>query len=160
MKKRKYRIFVGDFETTVYDWQDSTEVWASGLCELGKEKAIILHSIKSTFDYLCQMKESVVVYYHNLKFDGAFWLDFLLNQHKFIPAFYDHGNNRFEAMEERKMPYHSPLNSNVIPPPSFLIYVHAKIVPVIIHTIPNTSRINTRFSESCYYYTCKNAQSF
>lgn len=107
MKRRKYRIFVGDFETTVYDWQDSTEVWASGLCELNTENAVILHSIKDTFDYLCRLKDSVVVYYHNLKFDGSFWLDFLLNQHKFIPAFYDYGNNHFEAMEERKMPYHS-----------------------------------------------------
>ena len=107
MKKRKYRIFVGDFETTVYDWQDSTEVWASGLCELNTEDAIILHSIKETFDYLCSLSDNVVVYYHNLKFDGSFWLDFLLKQHKYIPAFYDYGNGHYEAMEEKKMPYHS-----------------------------------------------------
>lgn len=72
------RIFVGDFETTVYEGQTRTEVWASAVVEIGTENVIIHNSIKQTFDYLFSLDENVMIYYHNLKFDGSFWLDFLL----------------------------------------------------------------------------------
>lgn len=77
--KKKIRYFVGDFETTVYDDQDQTEVWASGVCELYTEDALVHHSIDETFDYLKSLKTNVVIYYHNLKFDGNFWISYLLN---------------------------------------------------------------------------------
>lgn len=32
--EKKKRYFVADFETTVYDGQTETEVWASGVAEL------------------------------------------------------------------------------------------------------------------------------
>ena len=44
--RRNTRYFVGDFETTVYEGQTQTEVWASGLAELYHENAIILNSIE------------------------------------------------------------------------------------------------------------------
>ena len=56
------RYFVGDFETTVYDGQTETEVWASGLCELYTEDAIIFNSIDDTFKYLQYLGESCIVY--------------------------------------------------------------------------------------------------
>lgn len=71
------RIFVGDFETTVYEGQTSTEVWASALVELNTENVILLHSIQETFEYL-EALGNVTVYYHNLKFDGSFWLNWLI----------------------------------------------------------------------------------
>ena len=55
MKIKKFRNFVGDFETTVYKGQTYTEVWASGLVELYSEEAIILHSIEETFDYIANL---------------------------------------------------------------------------------------------------------
>ena len=73
------RKFVGDFETTVYEGQTYTEVWASALVEIGSEDVVILHSIGETFDYLVSLNCNLIVYYHNLKFDGSFWLDYLLN---------------------------------------------------------------------------------
>lgn len=72
------RVFVGDFETTVYEGQTSTEVWASAVVEIGTENVIIHHSIKETFNFLFDLEDNVTIYYHNLKFDGSFWLDFLL----------------------------------------------------------------------------------
>ena len=36
-KKRKYKYFACDFETTVYEGQRNTEVWASAAVELGTE---------------------------------------------------------------------------------------------------------------------------
>ena len=83
MKQREYRYFMGDFETTVYKGQVNTEVWASALVELFSDKVTILHSIAETFDYLVSLNCNVVVYYHNLKFDGAFWLSYLLVDKKF-----------------------------------------------------------------------------
>lgn len=73
------RIFVGDFETTVYEGQTSTEVWASALVELNTEDVFLFHSIQETFDYL-ESLGNVILYYHNLKFDGSFWLYYLLTQ--------------------------------------------------------------------------------
>lgn len=87
MKQREYRYFMGDFETTVYKGQVNTEVWASALVELFSDKVIILHSISETFDYLVSLNCNVVVYYHNLKFDGAFWLSYLLVDKKFTQAY-------------------------------------------------------------------------
>lgn len=87
MKQREYRYFMGDFETTVYKGQVKTEVWASALVELFSDKVTILHSIAETFDYLVSLNCNVVVYYHNLKFDGAFWLSYLLVDKKFTQAY-------------------------------------------------------------------------
>lgn len=87
MRQREYRYFMGDFETTVYKGQVNTEVWASALVELFSDKVTILHSIAETFDYLVSLNCNVVVYYHNLKFDGAFWLSYLLVDKKFTQAY-------------------------------------------------------------------------
>ena len=78
MKTRSYRYFMGDFETTVYKGQVNTEVWASASVELFTEDVKIFHSIGEQFEYFESLNENIIVYYHNLKFDGAFWLSFLL----------------------------------------------------------------------------------
>lgn len=75
---RKTRTFMCDFETTVYDNQEYTEVWASALVELYTENVIILHSIEETYEYFKSLDCNITMYYHNLKFDGAFWLSYLL----------------------------------------------------------------------------------
>lgn len=78
MKTRKNRYFVGDFETTVYKGQVNTEVWASASVELFTEDVHIFHSIKEQFEYFISLDCNIVCYYHNLKFDGTFWLSYLL----------------------------------------------------------------------------------
>lgn len=84
---RKERIFVCDFETTVYDNQEYTEVWASACVEIGTEDVIIMHSIDETFEYFKSLKTNIIAYYHNLKFDGSFWIDYLLLQLQFKQAY-------------------------------------------------------------------------
>lgn len=83
---RKYKYYICDFETTVYEGQQYTEVWASALVEIGTEEPIILNSIQDTLDYFIKQKTNIIAYYHNLKFDGAFWLDFLLTKTKYKQA--------------------------------------------------------------------------
>lgn len=78
MKTRKSRYFACDFETTVYKGQVNTEVWAAACVELFSENVEIFHSIDEQFKYFKSLKSNIICYYHNLKFDGAFWLSYLL----------------------------------------------------------------------------------
>ena len=75
---KKYKYFSADFETTVYKGQVRTEVWAVGCVELFTEDVTIHHSLPEFYDYLIAQDCNVCCYFHNLKFDGAFWLSFLL----------------------------------------------------------------------------------
>lgn len=87
MKTKKYRFFSCDFETTVYEGQQTTEVWAAASVELFSEDVQIFHSIDEQFKYFKKLRCNVCAYYHNLKFDGSFWLDYLLNKLKFKQAY-------------------------------------------------------------------------
>ena len=87
MNKRKYVYFMGDFETTVYKGQDHTEVWASACVELFTEDVKIFHSISEQFDYFVSLNKNIVCFYHNLKFDGSFWLDYLMVKLKMEQAY-------------------------------------------------------------------------
>lgn len=78
MKLRKNRYFVGDFETTVYKGQVNTEVWASASVEMFTDDVHIFHSIGEQFDYFVSLDSHIVCYYHNLKFDGSFWLSYFM----------------------------------------------------------------------------------
>ena len=81
------KVLVGDFETTVYKGQTFTEVWASAIVELNTEDVHIFHSIDDTYEYITHLKENAIIYYHNLKFDGSFWLDYLLLKKKYQHAY-------------------------------------------------------------------------
>lgn len=104
MARKKYRYFACDFETTVYDEQEFTEVWASALCELYTEDVKVFGSIEETFDYFARkIQGNVILYYHNLKFDGSFWISFLLTKLNYKQAFMpldDKGNMIAEADED------------------------------------------------------------
>ena len=107
MKVRKFRYFMGDFETTVYQGQLNTEVWASAVVELGTENVEIFHSIGETFDYLKSLDSDIVIYYHNLKFDGSFWLSYLMvdlryEQAATLPEL-DETTDKFRWVEQKEM---------------------------------------------------------
>ena len=106
MSSTSSRTFVGDFETTVYEGQTYTEVWASALVEIGSEDVVILHSIGETYDYLVSLNCNLVVYYHNLKFDGSFWLDYLLNTLEYNQATKQLGEeyNQVAWLKNKEMP--------------------------------------------------------
>lgn len=88
-RKKKKKILVGDFETTVYEGQQDTQVWASAVVELYTEDAKVFHSIEATWEYLIGLKSDVLIYYHNLGFDGTFWLCYLLGKLKLKQAYED-----------------------------------------------------------------------
>ena len=105
MKVRKFRYFVGDFETTVYDNQDYTEVWASALVEMYTEDVEIVGSIGEQFERLKELaiNDNIVVYYHNLKFDGSFWLAYLLQKTDLKQAYLHIDDINVRWLEEKHM---------------------------------------------------------
>lgn len=116
MKKRKKeqkekevrRVEVADFETTVYAGQKFTEVWCAATVQIGTEDVHIFHSIGELFDYYCELDTSLIVYFHNLKFDGQFILYYLQEELKFkqaIDEFHnDIDNNDFKFLRAYRMP--------------------------------------------------------
>lgn len=80
MSKSEKRYFACDFETTVYDNQDFTCVWSAASVELGTEEVHIQGSIEDFFKYIFSLQGSLILYFHNLKFDGSFILPYLIMQ--------------------------------------------------------------------------------
>lgn len=83
---KQYRTFVADFETTVYAGQVNTEVWAAAIVELYSEDVHVFHSIDELYDYMKSLKCHIRCYFHNLKFDGSFWLSYLLTDLEYKQA--------------------------------------------------------------------------
>lgn len=109
------KILIADFETTVFDGQQSTEVWAAALVEIGTEKVEVVNSLKAWFDlvYDYLKMDNVLVYFHNLKFDGSFILDYWLKSDKLKPAFIQQDSNNiftghflpYKEMKNRQFTY-------------------------------------------------------
>ena len=93
--KSKVVKYVADFETVVYGEdevakygeQTSTEVWGVSLVKMWTEKVHIMHSFEELFNYLIARPHDTICYFHNLKFDGSFWLNYLVRNQKFKPAY-------------------------------------------------------------------------
>lgn len=77
-REKIVKTYACDFETTVYDGQEYTEVWSAAICELYTENVIVGHSIEDMFQYFFAQKCNIVAYFHNLKFDGTFIISWLL----------------------------------------------------------------------------------
>lgn len=105
----KSRIFVGDFETTVYAGQTRTDVWASACVEIYTENVQIFHSIEEQFEYFKSLKCNLTVYYHNLKFDGSFWLSYFINVLHLKQAIYKTGDGEYDIdfVDKKDMPNNS-----------------------------------------------------
>lgn len=72
------RKFTCDFETTT-DPNDC-RVWAWALSEIGKpENFIYGNDIQTLMEWCYDQKDNVRLYFHNLKFDGCFICNWLLN---------------------------------------------------------------------------------
>ena len=100
---KKYRTFACDFETTVYAGQTSTEVWSAACVELGSEDVKIFGNIGDQLEYFTSLKENVLAYYHNLRFDGTFWISYLMNELHWTLA-YEGDENSGEFLRDYKMP--------------------------------------------------------
>lgn len=106
MRKRQSKVLIGDFETTVYKGQEYTEVWASALVEINTDDVHIFHSLDETYQYILSLDTNLIIYYHNLKFDGAFWLSYLMTELKYTQAYIQTGEHvtDIEWIKDNEMP--------------------------------------------------------
>lgn len=109
MRVIKYVYYMCDFETTVYDGQERTDVWCAALTKIGdeSEKVDIYTSIDSLFEEVFKAKKNVCIYWHNLKFDGSFILDWLLHQKNFSQGYLktpEGDGFRYSWLKETDMP--------------------------------------------------------
>lgn len=118
---RQVRYFATDFETTVYEGQTETEVWASAAVELdvggriGDGQVRIWNDIDKMFRYFFGCRSNVIAYFHNLKFDGSFIIAYLMQKLKYEQAYNVLGKESFlngqprrvEWKEDKDMPNNS-----------------------------------------------------
>lgn len=82
------KCFTADFETTTDE--NDCRVWAYALSEIGNPDNFIYGNSLDDFMAFCaNSKENYKIYFHNLKFDGCFILDWL-------------ENNKYEFIEDKK----------------------------------------------------------
>ena len=101
MRQKFSGIYAADFETTVYEGQTETEVWSAAIVELNSRDVKVFHSIDEFMQFIFKLKKPLI-YFHNLKFDGTFILDWLLRQEKFKNCVTEEEN-----IEPDKMPFNS-----------------------------------------------------
>lgn len=74
--------WIGDFETTSAERKKvdgTSQVWACGLCEVGNpENTVILKTMKEFLEWCEKRPDNDKVYFHNLRFDGNFIVQYLL----------------------------------------------------------------------------------
>lgn len=74
----KIKSYVADFETTTIP--EDCRVWAYAICEVGNESNTIVGTNIDDFMSWCRNpNENVKVFFHNLKFDGQFILQWLFH---------------------------------------------------------------------------------
>lgn len=69
------KIFTADFETTTIA---PARVWAWGLCEVGNPNNVLMGENLDDFFNTCRGIGNPTLYFHNLKFDASYILDYLL----------------------------------------------------------------------------------
>ena len=106
MKKRcldESDIFACDFETTVYAGQERTDVWAAACVALHSEDVRIFGNITDFFQFFVNMRKTVRLYFHNLKFDGNFILDALMYKWGYRPAYLRLPNGEVMEISDKDM---------------------------------------------------------
>lgn len=97
MKQLNY--YVADFETTVTgdENQDNTEVWASAITRLydDSEYVKVENNINDFMKYVFTLPSGSIIYFHNLKFDGSFIIDWLMKNDE-LKLCYDNNSKEFK----------------------------------------------------------------
>lgn len=102
----RYTEYIGDLETTVFKGQVSTEAWSSAIVRVGDinpDNVLIHHSINETYNWLKRTPGNIKIYYHNLKFDGEFWIWFLMHDLDFKCGLYKYPDGTVEWKKDHEL---------------------------------------------------------
>lgn len=80
--------YTADFETCTW-LEDETYVWAYAICEISNPSNIAIGNSLDDFMKFCEKSNNSTFYFHNLKFDGSFILNWCLE-------------NSYEYVEDKK----------------------------------------------------------
>ena len=107
-KQKRIHKYVGDFETTVYEGQTNTQVWASAIADMESDEVLVHHSIDETYEWCKKQHGTIRIYYHNLGFDGCFWLYYLKEKLHFKQNFIlEDEDNPYEGKWAKEKELHS-----------------------------------------------------
>ena len=96
--------YAADFETTVFDGQEYTEVWSAAIVEIGAQEVKVFHSISDFFDEIFSDRVNKIIYFHNLKFDGSFIINYLIaGTNMKQAATYDENGNVISFVKDKEM---------------------------------------------------------
>ena len=97
------KVYAADFETTVYDGQERTDVWAAAIAELNTDNVELFGNIYDFWQYICKQRGNCRVYFHNLKFDGAFLLNFFISKMQYTQATNEAADDSLEFLPDKEM---------------------------------------------------------
>ena len=93
-KTKEVEWYVADFETTTekfYSENGYTKVWLYAIANSEGEVVRYGFSIEDFIEYITENLKGSSIYFHNLKFDGSFLVDYLLsNGYTYQESFGDH----------------------------------------------------------------------
>ena len=76
--------FTADFETSTPEWlirDERARVWAFSICEIGNTSNFIYgNNIDDFFKFCANKRENYLLYFHNLKFDSQYIINWLFEQ--------------------------------------------------------------------------------
>lgn len=95
-------ILYADLETTVYEGQTETAAWSSAFLEDGMDEPLVFNNLKDSYKWLKSLNGNLLIYYHNLKYDGFYWIDYFLRNNILRPG-YINVNGKQELKEKWKL---------------------------------------------------------
>ncbi len=108
MAYKKPDVYIADFETTVYEGQTRTDVWAAAIVKMDdpdEPESVEIYNNINDFMKRILTGGAKIVYFHNLKFDGSFIMNWILNNKKYKPYGYINKNNELIFFDKPwKMP--------------------------------------------------------
>ena len=95
---KKCKKFTADFETLVDE--EETRVWAYSICEIGNiDNFIYGNNIDDFIKWCSNPDENYVLYFHNLKFDASFILNYLFrNGYRWIKSSKEKDDKTFTTL--------------------------------------------------------------
>ena len=135
--------FVADFETTnavYYEENGYTRVWLYAICNSNSEIVNWGTSIEEFFKW-CSKNPQVDIYFHNLKFDGSFILNYLFsNKYVYKPKLTRKDNRGFTTLIGEEGQYYQ-IKVNFARNKQVTFYDSLKIIPLKVKDIAKAFKL-------------------
>lgn len=99
---RRYdKIFYADLETTKYKGQEKISAWSSAIGGGDLNEPLVFTNLDDTWKWIKKQKGNLLIYYHNLKFDGTFWVDYFLRNKILQQGLHHFKDGHVEMVKEK-----------------------------------------------------------